>query len=216
MYILTDGKNYVVENPMSIGSYLSSTSPRHAKEFTFKQARTILQSKKKCLSWLKSYYMVNNETGEINTDFKTYSKEGIFCDEKSFEFDDEIIKTINKEVSSFVGLAAWDLEQLNTYSAMLNQGLQYYDSAISDIKHARLDKRPPAHIRTKIDGIANELEEKRRDIKQIQNYINIFIKAIKESWTISKIKIELSKAKYVPYKGRTKYFSIVEELLREY
>ena len=96
------------------------------------------------------------------------------------------------------------------------EGLQFYDSAISDIQHARMDKRPPAHIRTKIDGILNDLEEKRRDIKQASNYIAVFMEAIKQQWTIGKIKAELSKAKYVPYKGRTKYYGIVSDLLKDY
>lgn len=31
MFILTDGKNYVMENPMQQGGYLSTTSPIQAK-----------------------------------------------------------------------------------------------------------------------------------------------------------------------------------------
>lgn len=216
MFILTDGKNYVMENPMKQGNYLSTTSPIQAKEFTFKQARGLLQNKKKALSWMKTYYMVNQETGQIETDVPKFSNEGIFCGDKDFEFDESIINTIKQEVSSIIGLAAWDIKQLNTYITILNQGVQFYDNAIQDIKHARLDKRPPAHIRTKIDGIMNELEEKRRDVKQTRNYIDILIKAIKEQWSIGKIKAELSKAKYVPYKGRTRYYEMIENLLKEY
>lgn len=216
MFILTDGKNYVMENPMKQGVYLQTTSPIQAKEFTFKQARTLLNSKSKKMSWVKSFCMVDKETGELETDIPKYSNEGIFCGSKDFEFDESIVETIKHEVDSIIGLAAWDINQLNTYVAMLNQGVQFYDNAIQDIKHARLDKRPPAHIRTKIDGIMNDLEEKRRDVKQARNYINILIKAIKEQWSIGKIKAELSKAKYVPYKGRTKYYEMVEKLLKEY
>ena len=216
MFILTDGKNYVMENPMKQGVYLQTTSPIQAKEFTFKQARTLLNSKSKKMSWVKSFCMVDKETGELETDIPKYSNEGIFCGSKDFEFDESIVETIKHEVDSIIGLAAWDINQLNTYVAMLNQGVQFYDNAIQDIKHARLDKRPPAHIRTKIDGIMNDLEEKRRDVKQTRNYINILIKAIKEQWSIGKIKSELSKAKYVPYKGRTKYYEMVEKLLKEY
>ena len=160
--------------------------------------------------------MVDKETGELETNIPKYSNEGIFCGSKDFEFDESIVETIKHEVDSIIGLAAWDINQLNTYVAMLNQGVQFYDNAIQDIKHARLDKRPPAHIRTKIDGIMNNLEEKRRDVKQTRNYINILIKAIKEQWSIGKIKAELSKAKYVPYKGRTKYYEMIEDLLKEY
>lgn len=216
MFILTDGKNYVMENPMKIGEYISTTSPLQAKEFTYKQARSLLQNKKKSLSWIKQMTMVNQETGQAETDIPKFSNEGIFCDDKDFEFDEHILEEIKQEVTSIIGLAAWDINQLNTYLAMLNQGVQFYDNAIQDVKHARLDKRPPANIRTKIDGIMNELEEKRRDIKQTRNYINILIKAIKESWSIGKIKAELSKAKYVPYKGRTKYYEMVESLLEKY
>ena len=201
---------------MKQGVYLQTTSPIQAKEFTFKQARTLLNSKSKKMSWVKSFCMVDKETGELETDIPKYSNEGIFCGSKDFEFDESIVETIKHEVDSIIGLAAWDINQLNTYVAMLNQGVQFYDNAIQDIKHARLDKRPPAHIRTKIDGIMNDLEEKRRDVKQTRNYINILIKAIKEQWSIGKIKSELSKAKYVPYKGRTKYYEMVEKLLKEY
>lgn len=216
MFILTDGKNYVMENPMKIGEYISTTSPVQAKEFTYKQARSLLQNKKKSLSWIKRFHMVNQETGKPETDIPKYSNEGIFCGDKEFEFDESIIGMIKHEVFTIIGLAAWDINQLSTYESMLNQGIQFYDNAIQDIKHARLDKRPPAHIRTKIDGIANELEEKRRDAKQTRNYINILKKAIEEQWSIGKIKAELSKAKYVPYKGRTKYYKMIEELLKEY
>lgn len=216
MFILTDGKNYVMENPIQSGQYISTTSSIQAKKFTYKQARSLLQNKKKSLSWIRQFHMVNQETGEVETDIPKFSNEGIFCGDKDFEFDESIIDTIKQEVSSIIGLAAWDINQLNTYLAMLNQGVQFYDNAIQDVKHVRLDKRPPAHIRTKIDGIANELEEKRRDVKQTRNYIDVLIKAIKEQWSIGKIKTELSKAKYVPYKGRTKYYEIVENLLKEY
>lgn len=216
MFILSDGKNYVMENPMKQGDYISTTSPIQAKEFTYKQARSLLQSKKKATSWIKSFHMVNQETGQVEVDIHRYSNEGIFCGDKEFEFDENIVDTIKQEVNSIIMLAAWDINQLNTYLAMLNQGVQFFDNAIQDIKHARLDKRPPAHIRTKIDGIMNDLEEKRRDIKQTRNYTNILISAIKQQWSIGKIKAELSKAKYVPYKGRTKYFDIVEDLLKDY
>lgn len=46
MFILTDGKNYVMENPMRQGVYISTTSPIQAKEFTWRQARSLLQNKK--------------------------------------------------------------------------------------------------------------------------------------------------------------------------
>lgn len=215
MFILTDGKYYVGENPMKVGDYVRVSSPLQAKELTFKQARSLSQNNRKKLAWLRGFQIVNMETGKVESNVPRHSNEGIFIGEKEFIFDFSVIDTIQQEADSIIGLAAWDVNQLNAYDAILNQGLQYYDSAISDVKHARLDKRPPAHIRTKIDGIANELEEKRRNIKQTRVYISVLIRAINEQWTIGKIKAELSKAKYVPYKGRTKYFDMINELLGE-
>lgn len=216
MFILTDGKNYVMENPMKVGIYLSTTSPCHAKEFTYKQARNLLHNKKKSLSWIREYHMINMETGKVETDVPEYSNNEIFCDDKEIVFDDSIIQEIQEEVNGVLKLKTMDTMQLNTYVAQLEQGLQFYDSAISDIYHARMDKRPPAHIRTKVDGILNELSEKRRDIKQTMNYLKVFSDSVKERWTLGKVKEELRKVKYVPYKGRTKYYEMVSDLLKNY
>ena len=49
MFILSDGKHYVMENPMRVGEYLKTTSPVQAKKFTYKQARSLLQNKKKSI-----------------------------------------------------------------------------------------------------------------------------------------------------------------------
>ena len=57
---------------------------------------------------------------------------------KSIEFDDSILDEVGLEVGAITGLASWDITQLNTYNATLKQGLSFYDSAISDIDHARM------------------------------------------------------------------------------
>ena len=61
MYILSDGKNYVMENPMKIGEYLSTTSPVHAKEFSYKQARALIQSNRKKWAWIKQYHLIGTD-----------------------------------------------------------------------------------------------------------------------------------------------------------
>ena len=61
LYILTDGKNFVMENPLSHGNYIQTTYSVKAKEFTYKQAKSLLQTKKKSLSWIKNFYLVNKE-----------------------------------------------------------------------------------------------------------------------------------------------------------
>lgn len=216
MYILTDGKNYVMENPMKQGCYISTTSPVQAKRLTWKQARSLIRNKKKSLSWLNGYYMVNDDTGKVEEEVPEYSNGGAFCGDRKFDFDLSVVDKIRNEVNAIVDLSAWDSHQLNAYKAMLHQGLQFYDSAISDVYHARMDKRPPAHIRTKIDGILNNLEETRRDIKQSINYIDVLSNATQQQWTMGKIKTELKKTKYEPYKARTEYYGMIAALVKDY
>lgn len=203
---------------MKIGDYRSSTSPNHAKQLTFKQARNLLRTNRKALSWLHSggFYMVDVESGEKETNVPEHSNDGVFKDSKSIEFDDTIIDKVDVEIGAITGLAAWDLTQLNAYNVALKQGLSFYDSALSDIDHARMDHRPPAHAMTKVDRIRNEIKEKRRDIKQSIVYIEVLTRALKEQWSIIKLKSELSKSKYSPYKGRTKYYEMIVQILENY
>lgn len=44
MFILTDGKYYVMENPMRAGDYMRADSVVMAKEFSYKQARKLVTS----------------------------------------------------------------------------------------------------------------------------------------------------------------------------
>lgn len=137
MFILTDGKNYVMENPMKQGQYVSTTSPMQAKEFTFKQARGLLQNKKKSLSWIRAFYMVNKETGtqcKQNVNYK--GNGGVYVGENDIDFDDSIISLVQDESKSIIGLAGWNINQLKTYENVLKIGLSKYDSAESDVGHA--------------------------------------------------------------------------------
>lgn len=221
MYILTDGKNYVMENPMKPGAYLSTTSPVQAKEFTFKQARTLMQNKKKSLSWIKSYHMMNKETGSIEKGAQHQkSNAGIYIGDKDIDFDDSIIDKIYQETQSVIGLAGWSMTQLKTYEEALNNGLSKYDSAESDIEHAlqkykedNNGKKPQAHKMAKIGYLLSEIRDKHKNIKQCIDYVRVMQNAITYSYTIEKLKLELTKAKHVEYKGRTEYYKIALELL---
>ena len=62
MFILTDGKNYVMENPMKSGEYMITTSSSMAKEFTYKQARSLVQKVILIMLWknIRRYIMVRS------------------------------------------------------------------------------------------------------------------------------------------------------------
>ena len=73
MYILTDGKNYVMENPLAHGNYIQTTYSVKAKEFTYKQAKSLLQTKKKSLSWIKNFYLVNKVSAYLQSPYLLWS-----------------------------------------------------------------------------------------------------------------------------------------------
>lgn len=220
MYILTDGKNYVMENPMQIGQYISTTSPVQAKEFTFKQARSLLNNKKKSLSWVRKFHMLNQDSGEECKTSKSYKGNGgIYIGENAVEFDDNVVSLIYKETKDIIGLAGWSASQLNTYEEMLRIGLSKYDSAESDVEHAlqkyeeKYGKKPQAHKAAKITYLLTEIRVKHENIKQCLRYIKVMEDAITYNYTLEKIKLELVKAKDSDYKGRTEYYDIALEIL---
>lgn len=220
MYILTDGKNYVMENPMKQGTYISTTYPIQAKEFTWKQARALLQNRKKSMSWVNSYHMVDRESG--NVEISRYKGNGAaYVGKHDITFDDSIIELINNETRTLIGIAGWNMTQLKMYEQELRMGLSKYDSAESDIVHAlqkyKTDhngKRAQAHKMAAIAYLLDEIRDKHMNIKQCLNYVSVFEDAIIHSYTLEKIKIELEKAKYQEYRGRTEYYQKVLELLK--
>lgn len=221
MYILTDGKNYVMENPMKLGTYIRTTSPVQAKEVTYKQAKSILNDRSKKMAWIKTFYMVNQETGKVDKSAK-YCKGngGVYIGENDIDFDESIIDLIYNETKTVIGLAGWSMNQLKTYEEQLKEGLSKYDSAESDIEHAlqkykedNNGKKPQAHKMAKIGYLLDEIRDKHKHIKQCLNYIKVMQDAITYSYTIEKLKLELTKAKHVEYKGRTEYYQVALDLL---
>ncbi len=221
MFILTDGKSYVMENPLKQGDYISTTSPVQAKKFSYKQARALLQNKKKSIAWIKSFHMVNQDTGEVDKSAKNYKGNGgMYIGANDIQFDESIIGKIFDETKSAIGLAGWSMTQLKTYEEKLNMGLSKYDSAESDIKHAlekykkdKGGKKPPANKIAKLGYLLDDVRDKHRNIKQCLDYIKVFEDAITYKYTIEKIKLELTKAEHREYKGRTEYYQMALELL---
>lgn len=221
-YILTDGKNYVMENPMQQGHFISSTSPIHAKEFTFKQAKNLLRNNRKSQAWIRTYHMVNKDTGEVDENSK-YQKGngGVYIGKNDVVFNDVIIELIFEETQSVIGLAGWSMAQLKTYEEELSIGLSKYDSAESDIEHAlqkykedNNGKKPQAHKMAKVGYLLDEVRDKHKKIKQCLDYIRVMQDAIIHGYTIEKLKLELTKAKHSEYKGRTEYYKKALEILQ--
>lgn len=221
MFVLTDGKNYIMENPMKEGVYISTSSSAMAKKFSFKHARTVLNNRSKKMSWIKDYYMLDLDTGKVANTSKNYKgNDGVYIGENDIEFDESIIEKICNETDRITNLSGWNMNQLKLYEEELRRGLSECDSAESDIKHAlqkyendNNGKKPQAHKAAKIGYLLFDLRKKHENIKQCLKYISIMENAISNSYTIEKTKLELAKAKYVEYKGRTEYYQMALDLL---
>lgn len=221
MFILTDGKNYVMKNPIKETEYLSTTSPIQATEFHYKQARSLLQRREKKLSWLKKYEMVDVDSGEtVNKNYM--GNAGVFIGKNDIDFDESILEKIMNESNSIMGLAGWDKQQLETYKNTLSVALSKYDSAVSDIEHAlqkykksNKGKKPQAHKMAQIGYLLDDVRYMHEKIKQCIACICVMQDALTYKYDINKLQLELSKARYSDYKGRTEYFKIALEILGE-
>ena len=222
MFKLTDGVNYVMENPMQKGRYISTTSSIQATEFTYKQARNLLQNKKKGLTWIKPFHLLNCDNGQsCNTSLNYKGNGGAYIGENDINFNEEIFNKILNEANSILGLAGWSIIQLKTYKEELLVGLSKYDSAESDINHAlqkykedNYGRKPQAHKMAKVGYILDEIRDKHKRIKQCLRYVQVMEDAINNKYTIEKIKLELAKAKANEYKGRTEYYQLVLDVLK--
>ena len=220
MFILTDGKNYVMENPMKIGEYLATTSPVQAKQFTYKQARSLVQRGGKKYAWMRTYQLVDIQTGKESEHSLNYKgNANVHTGKNDIEFDEAILDKIYEESHSILGLAGWNMEQLNTYANILNVALSKYDSAESDINHAlqkykeQHGKKPQAHKMAKVGYMLDEVRDKHKRIKQCMRYVKVMQDAITYSYNIGKIKLELSKVSSEEYRGRTEYYDAVLAIL---
>lgn len=221
MYILTDGKNYVMDDPFHPGRIMYTTSPVKAKKFTYKQARTLLNTNRKKLAWLKDYNMVDDSGTEATKhEVKTLSNKGVFIGKNDIDFDVAILDQITEEANNLLGIAGWNMNQLTTYQNLLTAGLSKFDSAISDIEHVleQYDKKtggkkPQAHKIAKLGYLLTDVRITHRRIKQCQDYIQVMQDAITYHYTLEKVKLELSKATHQDYQGRTEYYNIALEIL---
>lgn len=220
MFVLTNGKDYIMENPMRVGEYIKTTSLVQATRFNYKQARGFVQKYKKRYNWLKGFYLVDAETGQKSEKPLAYKgNEGLYLDS---DFDDSILDKIINESHSIIGLAGWDIQQLHTYKNLLNTQLSICDSAESDIKHAlekykedNNGKKPQAHKVAKIGYLLDDIRDKHKKIKQCIRYIQVMEDAVIHKYNIGKIKYELSKVASGEYKGRTEYWKIALNILED-
>lgn len=223
VYVLTNGKDYVYENEMKPGDFLTTTSSVKAKKFTYQGARAFKNRARKKYAWAKNYYLADVESGEKASDrqqcLNYKGNANTYIGKNDIDFDDKILDQIYEEAHNIIGLAGWDVSQLNTYMNVLNAALSKYDCAQSDITHAlqtykeKHGKKPQAHKMAKVGYLLEDVRDKHKRIKQSIRYVQVMQDALTKNYSVGKLKEELSKVTNVAYRGRTEYYDTVLNIL---
>lgn len=113
-YIITNGKYWVIENPIRPGEYMESTKSSNAKQFTFKQAKNLLNARSKKLGWIRNgYSMVGEDGNKPTVSPKAKGNGGVFLNENDIVVDLNLLDQIEDECTKFLSLAAWDESELS-------------------------------------------------------------------------------------------------------
>ena len=207
MVKLSNGIWFVVRDPKT-SRYRKTLREDKATQFSEKEATDLLRSKKPQYNWLKSddYQVVPIVSVEKSVYAK--SKSGIYMGLHMEENHD-----IEMEVDKIKSCQLWDIHALEMKENELSEAQSYYDSALSDVLHLLEVHNPPAHTRTKIYKILQDLRVAHTKTNKELKYIRIMKRGIEEKWTFQKLQSEINGAEYKDYKGRTDYFNKVLELL---
>jgi len=207
-YLITNGNNYVYKED---NNYKVAKSASLADTFPYKQALGILNNS--LPKSMKNYHLEEYSTGTVIDIHKQKEEVKKLIENKRITFDESIIKRIIMEANSIIGLVAFSQSELIENRVVMNKVLSFYDMGISDITHIVGKAKPPAHVRTIIYGIQQDIIDKREDVKQTIQYIDVMIQAHTDDWNMTRLQKELSAVKYVPYKGRTYIYDEIMELL---
>ena len=222
MYYLSDGKNYVMENPYKPGDFLLTTSINSAKKFTYKQAKNLKNRKGKKFTQFHSFDLVNEGTGEIETEILgQQGNGGAYIGGNAVKFAENIMDKIMNATKMILSLSGWTTTQLTTYRNQLKIEESKCDSAESDVKHAMQhyrnvhSKRPQAHKVAKLGHLLDDIRYKREKVRLCIRDIDVMIEARTQRYTLDRYKLELDGADTKEYNGRTEYWEIANNILNK-
>ena len=223
-YIITNGKYWVIENPIRPGEYMESTKSSNAKQFTFKQAKNLLNARSKKLGWIRNgYSMVGEDGNKPTVSPKAKGNGGVFLNENDIVVDLNLLDQIEDECTKFLSLAAWDESELSNMLVSLSTYLSKLDSEESDIKHALViytykhdGKLPQAHRIAKIGYLFLRILIDRAHVKACIYKLQAMKNALTYHYSLGKLQTELNKTdngEYENYKPRTAKFDEAMKIL---
>lgn len=207
-YYITNGKEYIKK----IGrKYNLCSSPALADTYTVKAAEIILRNRL-CKAWKETFYLEGVDDFE-RIDITDIDAEIDVIEEDHIKSENKIIKEIQHLTLTLMDLHIPSKIQLLAYKKELEKSQSFYDRALPDIDHWIMAHNPPAHIRAKVYGIQQDLEQKRKEVKEKYGYVLVLIDAYDNNHSLFKLQSQLGQKKYVPYTPNTYIYKMLDELL---
>lgn len=208
-YYITNGKEFIKKSGRK---YYTCKSPVLADTYTVKVAENILKNRL-CKTWKETFYLEGVDDFErINLD-DIDTQVDVSKDEKN-DSESKIVTEMEQLAATLMGLYIPSKIQLLAYKKELEKSQSFYDRALPDIDHWIMVHNPPAHIRAKVYGIQQDLEQKRKEVKEKYGYVLVLIDAYDNNHSLFKLQSQLGQKKYVPYTPNTYIYNILDDLLK--
>lgn len=182
-----------------------------ADTYTVKAAEIILRNRL-CKAWKETFYL------EGVDDFQRISlndidAQAVVSEENKNDSENKIVTEMEQLTTMLINLDIPSKIQLIAYKKELEKSQSFYDRALPDIDHWIMDHNPPAHIRAKVYGIQQNLEQKRKEVKEKYGYVLALIDAYDNDFSLFKLQRQLEQKRYVPYTPNTYVYKMLDDLL---
>ncbi|WP_052430921.1 hypothetical protein [Robinsoniella peoriensis] len=160
-YYITNGKEYIKKSGRK---YYTCKSPVMADTYTVKVAENILKNRL-CKTWKETFYLEGVDDFErINLDDIDTQVDA--SEDGKNDSESKIVTEIEQLAATLMDLYIPSKIQLLAYKKELEKSQSFYDRALPDIDCWIMAHNPPAHIRAKVYGIQQDLEQKRKEVKE--------------------------------------------------
>lgn len=182
-----------------------------ADTYTIKVAENILKNRL-CKTWKETFYLEGeNDFERINLD--DIETQLVISEEDEKDSESEIVIEMDQLASTLINLDIPSKIKLIAYKKELEKSQSFYDRALPDIDHWIMAHNPPAHIRAKVYGIQQNLEQKRKEVKEKYGYVLALIDAYDNDFSLFKLQKQLEQKRYVPYTPNTYVYKMLDDLL---
>lgn len=203
-YIITQGKEYVAFN-IAKNKLELTTDIHKATKLSMIKANNIIKNQVPPIQRDK-YQVVAFDT--LNPKKENKNKQSKTTNKNTSTVP---LQVLNFNWSDTVDKLETFYKQILEHKQNLTNQHSLVDKELSDIYHFITHNKPPAHIRTKIYKIQQEVLLKRENIKTELRYLNVVLNSLNNNLAEGDVKKQLTDAQTQQYKSRT---DIYEKLIK--